>query len=390
MRIAFSLFALSFFLLVADPAQAQETKTDDAYNGIWISTPYPAFTIPSARSVTLDLKVHNAGLPPQQVNLELARKPEGWTDAFLGGGKKVGSVFVAPNEQADVKLRLEPPPESEKGTYEFLVSANANGSRFSLPIKLSVGEALPPKLTLTPELPALKGSVDSDFEFKVKVRNDGGGDTTVGLDASAPDSFLVKFMEEYGSQELASFPLPAGEEKTIKVKVDPPYGTTDGEYDVTVRAVSGGTAETANLTLDVTGQPELSISGAGEKVSDTAYAGEEAPIDVILTNTGSASARDVKLSATEPSGWKVAFRPETVDSIGPNENFTVKAFVTPSSRAIAGDYMVTVRAQGNGTNKSTDFRITVRTSTMWGIVGVLVIAAALIVLMLAVVRYGRR
>lgn len=389
MRITFALFALSFFLAAADPAEAQN-KVNQSYNGVWVSTPYPAFSVPTTGSVTLDLKVHNTGLPPQQVTLGVERKPKGWTDAFLGGGKKVSSVFVAPNEQADVKLHLEPPPQSGEGTYEFLVSANANGSRFTLPIKLSIGGALPPKLILKPELPALKGSVESDFEFKVKVRNDGGGDATVGLDATAPDSFLVKFMEEYGSQELASFPLPAGEEKTIKVKVDPPYGTTDGKYDVTVRAVTGNTSEAADLTLDITGQPEIAISGADEKVSETAYAGEETPIDVMLTNAGSASARNLKLSATEPSGWKVAFSPETVDAIGPNENMMVKAFVTPSSRAIAGDYMVTVRAQGEGLSKSTDFRITVRTSTMWGIVGVLVIATALIVLMLAVIRYGRR
>lgn len=389
MRMTAALFALSFFLSIADPALAQN-KTVDSYNGIWISTPYPAFSVPTAESVTLDLTVHNTGQPPQHIALDVQQKPNGWTEAFLGGGKKVRSVFVAPDAQAEVKLRLEPPPESGKGTYRFVISARGTKSSFSLPIELSVGDALPPKLSLTPELPALKGSVDSDFEFKLKVRNDGGGDATVGLDASAPASFLVKFMEEYGSQELASFPLPAGEEKTIKVTVDPPYGTTDGEYDVTVRAVTGNAEETADLTLDITGQPELAISGAGEKVSDTAYAGEETPIDVILTNSGSASARDVKLSATEPSGWKVAFSPETVDSLEPNENLTVKAFVTPSSRAIAGDYMVTVRAEGEGISQSSDFRITVRTSTMWGIVGVLVIAAALIVLMLAVIRYGRR
>ena len=109
-----------------------------------------------------------------------------------------------------------------------------------------------------------------------------------------------------------------------------------------------------------------------------------------LTNTGSAAARNVKVSASEPSGWKVAFDPATVDLLAPNANQTVKATITPSNKAIAGDYMVTVSAAGDGVNASSDFRVTVRTSTMWGIVGVLVIAAALIVLVLAVVRYGRR
>jgi uncharacterized membrane protein len=39
---------------------------------------------------------------------------------------------------------------------------------------------------------------------------------------------------------------------------------------------------------------------------------------------------------------------------------------------------------------SSDFRITVTTSTLWGIVGVGIIAAALLVLVGAVARFGRR
>jgi uncharacterized membrane protein len=52
--------------------------------------------------------------------------------------------------------------------------------------------------------------------------------------------------------------------------------------------------------------------------------------------------------------------------------------------------MVKISANGDDVSASSDFRMTVRTSTMWGIVGVLVIAAAMVVLVLAVVRYGRR
>jgi uncharacterized repeat protein (TIGR01451 family) len=142
--------------------------------------------------------------------------------------------------------------------------------------------------------------------------------------------------------------------------------------------------------MEVTGQPKLVVSGLGERLSTEAYAGETTPVDVVLTNTGTAPARNVKLTASTPSGWSVAFRPEAIDLLAPGANQTVKAEVKPAGKAIAGDYMVTMSANGEGASASSDFRTTVRTSTMWGIVGVLVIAAALIVLVLAVVRYGRR
>ena len=59
--------------------------------------------------------------------------------------------------------------------------------------------------------------------------------------------------------------------------------------------------------------------------------------------------------------------------------------------ALAGDYMVTIKVQpSDGASQSTDFRITVLTSTLWGVAGVALIAVALGVVALAVVRFGRR
>jgi uncharacterized membrane protein len=53
--------------------------------------------------------------------------------------------------------------------------------------------------------------------------------------------------------------------------------------------------------------------------------------------------------------------------------------------------MLTFRAQPeDASNDSVDFRVTVTTSTLWGVVGLALIAVALGVVALVVVRYGRR
>ena len=57
---------------------------------------------------------------------------------------------------------------------------------------------------------------------------------------------------------------------------------------------------------------------------------------------------------------------------------------------LAGDYQSTLRASTKGDSVSSDFRITVATSTLWGITGVGIIAVALLVLVGAVARFGRR
>jgi len=109
-----------------------------------------------------------------------------------------------------------------------------------------------------------------------------------------------------------------------------------------------------------------------------------------VRNTGSAAARSVALSASAPTGWKVAFEPKEVQQLAPNAEASVTALVTPSDKALAGDYVMTVRANGDGIAESVNFRTTVVTSTLWGAVGLGVIAASLIVLVAAVGRFGRR
>jgi uncharacterized membrane protein len=96
------------------------------------------------------------------------------------------------------------------------------------------------------------------------------------------------------------------------------------------------------------------------------------------------------MSGTVPTNWKVEFNPKTIPVLAPNEKKDVAVVVTPADKAIAGDYVASFRANGRGESASADFRITVTTSTLWGIVGVGIIAVALLVLLGAVARFGRR
>ena len=144
------------------------------------------------------------------------------------------------------------------------------------------------------------------------------------------------------------------------------------------------------LTLEVTGRPRISLSTPEGRLSGRATAGQETPIKLVVRNRGTAPAREVELTAFEPSGWEVNFEPKKIPEIPPGEEVTVTAKIKPSSRSLAGDYMVTLRASGKGVSDSVDFRVTVLTSTAWGIIGVGLIAVALGVVGFSVARFGRR
>ncbi|HHX76954.1 MAG TPA: hypothetical protein GX697_01185, partial [Firmicutes bacterium] len=58
----------------------------------------------------------------------------------------------------------------------------------------------------------------------------------------------------------------------------------------------------------------------------------------------------------------------------PGETAKVKAYIKPSDKAIAGDYVVNISASTPEAYSSADFRVTVKTSALWGWIGVLIIA----------------
>ena len=65
-------------------------------------------------------------------------------------------------------------------------------------------------------------------------------------------------------------------------------------------------------------------------------------------------------------------------------------YVTPSSDALSGDYAMSVTAQSSSSADSVEFRVAVKTEMIWGVVGLLLIAAAACGLWYVFRKYGRR
>ncbi len=375
-------------VLVAAAVLVVPAQAAPAFRGLAVYTQYPAQTVRAGEPVSITLNVRNFGLPPQVVQLRVADAPSGWRVRFLAGGRVVQAVSVIPDGEATVTLRLEPPRGVRSGTYRFQVVATGQNGTAALPLQITLGQVLPPRLSLEAELPTLRGPATSSFRYRLTLRNDSDQDLLVQLDAQAPRRFQVNF--SLLGQQVTSVPVQAGQSREVEVELNLPQDMPAGSYPITVRAVGGGASASVQLVAEVTGRPELRVTAPEGRLSGRAYAGSSEPLRVIVRNEGSAPARNVSLSASPPSGWEVKFEPERIDEIPPRQEREVTARIRPSPRAISGDYMVTITASGNEGSASADFRITVLTRTLWGIVGVILIAAALVVVGQAVSRYGRR
>jgi uncharacterized membrane protein len=379
------------YIGVGTTALAADQPGGPSLTGIFLTTRYPVLTVKSGETTTIDLSIHNYKLPPQQLSLSVPDVASGWNATILGGGQPIGAVEVAPDSDERLQLRLEPPPTAGHGDYHFTVEAKGGSQDLRLPITVTVGEEVPAKLKLTTNFPDLRGTATTSFKYRVSMTNDSGRDATINLSADAPKNFQVTFTEAYGSQQITSIPVEAGKSKDIDVALSLPRETAAGDYKLSVHAKTEQASADLPLTLTILGQPRLSVTGEGGRLSGDAYAGQSSELTVVLRNDGSETARDVELSATTPEGWKSSFDPKTVAQIAAGGTQDVKVSLTPSERGIAGDYQVTIRASGTGgISESANFRITVLTSTLWGAIGIGIIAAALLAVVFAVARFGRR
>jgi uncharacterized membrane protein len=378
-----ALLALALGLSCAGPAWGK-------FTGLSLSTPYPDQTVQAGETTVIPLTVHNYGLGPQVVSLEVLRVAKAWQARFEGDARRVGAVFVGPGADRPVSLHLTPPKDVASGTFEFELRAQGDGHAAELPVTLHLAKTLPDWLSLTADLPTLKGTASTDFSYDVKIHNRSGRDVMVNLSASAPAGSQVDFSPEFGSQEVTALPVKAGSTKSISAKVTLPAHTNAGSYRFEVVAAAAGARAELPLTLVVSGSPQLTLSTPTGLLSGDASVGRATTVALVVHNGGSAPAHDIGLSADSPSHWQVRFDPKEIATLAPHRTTKVSAILTPSSRSLAGDYMVTFDADGNNAAASADYRVTVMTSTLWGVVGIALAAAAVLVIGFAVMRFGRR
>ncbi|MBU6461191.1 MAG: hypothetical protein KGL35_05620 [Bradyrhizobium sp.] len=388
MRAAYlAPFALAVGL-IASNVHAADAPRD--IKGLYLMTDYPAVTVRPGTTSNIPLRLQNYGLGPERYQLSVTGVPSGWTATLLGGGQPVAAAMPAPDASVALQLRLDIPANANLNEQTLTIKAAGQDNQATLPVNVALAKELPAKLTVDSKLPELRGSPKSNFEYTLTIKNDSGRNLTASFAANAPPNFETSFTEAYGTQELSSIPIVAGQSKDIKLKVRPPSTIDAGHFPVQVTVKAEDASAMTEVALDVVGQPQLQVAGRDGLLSARAVAGKQSSIPIVVTNTGTAPADNVALAATAPTGWKVTFEPATIDRLVPGKDSEVQALVTPSDKSLAGDYMTTVRATARGENASGQFRITVATSTVWGMAGAGVIGVALLLMLGAVARFGRR
>ncbi|NLM46157.1 MAG: alpha-galactosidase [Firmicutes bacterium] len=362
-----------------------------AAEGVFIATEYPGITVRAGESLTFPLDVHNTGSQNQIVALKVTRAPSGWETSLEGGGKKINEIFLKAGTYEDADLRVQVPQDAAEQVYTITVAAFSGDRELAvLNLHVDVSKARAGEDELTAQYSELKGSGSTTFNFKLSLKNNSAEEQTYSLGAELPSGWQITFKPSYEDQEVASVTVKEGETKNLDVTITPASSVEAGEYKIPVAATSAAGSVTEELTVIISGTYKLNFSGQGGILSTDVVAGSEKKITMEVSNTGSAPITNINFTATTPQDWTVTFDEKTIDRLEPGETKQVTATITASSNAIAGDYMVTMRANGKETGKMIEFRVTVKTSTLWGIIAIVIILAVCYGVYWVFRKYGRR
>jgi uncharacterized membrane protein len=378
-RLMLTIAAGSLVLLAVPTATS-------AAGSVQLSTPYPAVAVPPGQKVSFKISVRTD--VSDRVNLQVAEAPEGWITSLRGEGFVVDSVQTSGNTPVELTLDVTVPEDAAAGAGRVVIAANASPARDTLPLDIRVEEGAAGQVTMTSDFPTIDGAAGANFSFSVRLTNDTAEDQTFALSATGPAGWDVQARPS-GQSQAASANVTAGGNTTINVTATAPEGTEAGEYPIVVQAVGANSTTESDLTARVTGSFDLNVSTPSGVLNASGNAGSTIDQTISVENTGTGALENVALAGTAPSGWTVTFDPPALN-IAAGDTATSVAHIVPSSDAIAGDYIVKMRASNDQANGEADIRVTVETSLLWGIVGVALIILVIVGLGYVFRRYGRR
>jgi uncharacterized membrane protein len=276
-------------------------------------------------------------------------------------------------------------------TYELSVKAESDSYNVTSSIPVTVAlTAATNEVTLTAALPEIAITAGNAASYSVTVANLGVTDRLLFLSVQPPADWTVVFKS--GSTEVTTLYLYSGNTSALTLAVTPPSTVGVGSYviRIQVKSENGAVLDELNLTTTVTGSYDITLTLSTYMTSTTS--GGASTFTATITNSGYSTLTGVVADITLPEDtWSDAVTPVQVGTLGPKETAMFTVTVTTTDTTVSGDYMVTVTASSDQVSSdSSQVRITVSTSTSWGIYGVVIAVVFILALVIVFKKFKRR
>ena len=360
--------------------QASETKQT-----FILYTPYTKISVPPGESISYSIDVINNSDEVKNATLALAGLPKSWSYEMKAGGWTLDEIAVLPGEKKNFTLKVDVPLKVNKGTYHFTIGADGLAR---LPLAITVSKQGTYRTEFTTTQPNMQGNSKSTFTFNATLKNQTAEQQLYALMAEAPRGWNVIFKPNY--KQATSAQIEANASQNVTIEITPAANTETGTYKIPVRAVTKSTSAELTLEVAITGTFQMELTTPQGLLSSDITAGDTKRIDLEIVNSGSSMLKDIQLTSRKPSDWEVSFEPSKVESLKAGATANVTAILKASSKALPGDYVVTIDAKTPEVNANAQFRIAVKTPLIWGWMGALVIVVTIGGVYFLFRKYGRR
>jgi uncharacterized membrane protein len=396
-RSILSIFSVTliFCLIIPSFILAQEEKKDlRPERGIAVYPEFSGVIVSKGETVRMDLVLENRGRTDETIDVKISTIPKGWKAQLKGASYLVTGMYVPNGKTKNLAVNLEPDKTIGVGTYVFQFDAQTSDGKLASTPKLTVDvqERMSgaDDIQITTSYPVLRGQTDARFEFSIEVMNKSESDRTLNLAGLGPEKWEINFKPAYEAKQISSLRIKGAQSQTVAVEVTPAKDATSGEYPVFVRISSGDKKAEAKLMVILTGIYKLDAGTPTGILSLEAMPGKPANLSLFVKNTGSAVNRNVNFSSFKPENWEVTFKPEKMDALEPGALKQVEVTIKPAQQALVGDYSVGVMVNGEKSDKTVEFRVTVKASTAWGWIGIGIIILVIAGLSALFIWLGRR
>lgn len=380
---------LSYFLIFLLLFSFVKPTSVGAVEGVSLFTPYTGLSATPGETINYSVDVINDSSSIQNMSFSLEDLPKEWEYSLTAGGREIKELSVRANSEEPITLDITTPLEVKKGDYRFtLVASDGSNNKTRLPFVVTISEQGTLATELTSDQTNLQGHADSNFSYSITLRNRTAEEQNYALSSQAENGWGVTFKSSGDS--ISSTSVEPNETANITVDVTPPENIAEGTYTIPIVAESGNTTSNLELEAVITGSYDIELTTPDGNLSTDITAGQDKTVELVVRNTGTAKLTDISLSANTPPDWEVEFDKETVPELEPGDTATVKATVKASKNAIAGDYVASFSASTSEKSADATYRLSVKTSTLWGIVAVLIIVGVVAGLYYIVRKYGRR
>ena len=324
-------------------------------------------------------------------DLSIVSIPDSWEGYFSGSGSQISRVHVENGAESTVTFNLEIPEDAAEGDYTVQLQATSDtGLTDVTDLVLSIQEVQYGQGSFEAEYPEQEGASGTAFSFSTTLVNNSAADQSYSLSAEAPEGWQVSFQPSGESTQVASIEVAAASSEGLTVSVTPPENVEAGDYTIPISATSASDTLETELSVTITGTYALELSTPSGLLSFDAHANRESDVTLSITNNSNVDLQNITLTSSAPTDWTVMFDESSIEVLEAGATQEITAHVTPGDSAMTGDYVTTITASCSETSDTAEFRVSVKTDTIWGIVAIVIILALVAGVGAVFKKYGRR